>query len=244
MNKTKEVLKYSNKMRSWNTINLRELKHPNKLMLWNTRGQFFLIAALVIVVILIGLGTLSIGTRISKEDVRIYDLTNEIDLEGRSVVDHGIVQNEDIPCLLYGEIGKIPDGGTEVCTEDGLLWYYSEANPDNKISIVYGDPSGYTRVESREVTIIDWGVVTGGGEIGEEITKTTITATSETPTDGTAEVTLGTGDTQQTLTFDLKQTGQSWYVVIVNEEPLTGERTVATNAEESGESGIYSKPGF
>ena len=98
-------------------------------MIGQKKGQFFLIAALVIVVIILGLASIQVSTKVSKENVRIYDLTNEIDLEGKSVVDHGVFAD------------KTPAEVEDYMEE--LLTYYVETNPDSNFAIVYGDTEGY-----------------------------------------------------------------------------------------------------
>ncbi len=184
------------------------------------RGQFFLVAALIIVIMILGLSAISISTRVSKEDFRIFDLTNEIDLEGRSVVDHGIFTGTDIDCKLHGEAGK--DG----CIEDGIFRYYAEANPDSGLTIIYGDPGGYTIVnstqvdqgfvdlEGRRTTISDTEITIETGDCGEGITSCDVTVNLDDDT---------------SLTFVIGGEGSVFYVVIIDEEEDTEERTVATN---------------
>lgn len=175
----------------------------------NKRGQFFLIAALIIVVIIIGLWTVSIGTKFSKEGTRIFDLTNEIDLEGKSVVDHGVFTSTE------------SETGTKI---EQLFNYYAEANPESELTLIYGDPDGYTIVEKiiKEHTSC----------IGHSCQSTTTTETSSTSGSCTdpdnCEVSVNI-DEDTTLDFDLSPVGQSFYIVIVDEEETTGERTVATN---------------
>src|SRR3989344_2736787 len=55
----------------------------------NKRGQFFLIAAVVIAGILIGLGAVYVSLSSQKEDRIVYDLTKEISYEASRVIDKG-----------------------------------------------------------------------------------------------------------------------------------------------------------
>lgn len=129
----------------------------------NKKGQFFLIAALVIIAIILGLASIQIASRTSKENVVIFNLANEIDLEGKSVVDHGIFE-----------------GGTEASATSGrieqLMQYYTDAYPDSEIQIVYGDTESYNIVKQEEVNTGGPGIGTGSNPtipvIMTEITST------------------------------------------------------------------------
>ncbi len=54
------------------------------------KGQFFLIAALIIVTILLSFMTTKSGIKVSKEKYKIYDLGEELNLETADTIDHGI----------------------------------------------------------------------------------------------------------------------------------------------------------
>ena len=56
----------------------------------NKRGQFYLVAAIIIIGIVFGLYSAKNYVKTEKEDVRIYDLSNELKEEGARVVDYGI----------------------------------------------------------------------------------------------------------------------------------------------------------
>ena len=60
------------------------------------RGQFFLIAALVVVGILVGLSIAYTTVRTPREETQIYDLSEEIYYEGAQVIDELKPQDEDI----------------------------------------------------------------------------------------------------------------------------------------------------
>jgi len=59
------------------------------------KGQVFLIAALVIVSILIGLGAIYNTVNVSAEDIQIYDLSDEISFEASQVLDSGVFHGTD-----------------------------------------------------------------------------------------------------------------------------------------------------
>src|SRR3989338_6714115 len=54
------------------------------------RGQFYLIAALVIIGILVGLTTVYNSTKTSREDLTVFDISSALQFEGLQVVTSGI----------------------------------------------------------------------------------------------------------------------------------------------------------
>ncbi len=177
----------------------------------NRRGQFFLIAALVIITIIIGLSSLQVSTKVSRENTRIFDLTNEIDLEGKSVVDHGVF------------VGKTPAQVQEHIAE--LMDYYVNANPGMNITVVYGDSESYTIVKGVEKST---GSITIGRDTTIPITKIVIVATSGSCGGAeTCEVQVQTSDESEPVVLTIEER-QNFYVVIVDAPEGTGERTVTS----------------
>lgn len=179
----------------------------------NKSGQFFLIAALVIIVIIIGLSSLQISTKVSKENTRVYELKNEIELEGRSVVDHGVFVDKTFK--------QVQDHIVE------LMEYYAESNPGMNITVVLGNNDKYSIIEARERSL--GGITEGGGIKLREVTKTEVTTTSGSC--GGAETCIVEVEIDKevepvALTIEERQ---NFYVVIVDAPESTGERTVAVS---------------
>jgi len=169
------------------------------------KAQFFLLAALVIVVIIIALATVNIGTRTSRENFRIFDLTKEIDLEGKSVVDFGIFT-------------EVSGGATGQNIED-LLTFYAEANPGSDITIIVGDNEGYLIVNATTIDL---------GEDCVGIICTPQQGRRVTVTEGSGNIAQVHVGTDEPITFDLGEEGQSFFVVIAAESE-DKEITVATS---------------
>jgi hypothetical protein len=112
----------------------------------NKEGQFFLIAAVVIVGLVITLAAVNISTKTSKEDVTVYDLSEEIDYESNELINSGVYQN-------IGERGI----NQSVIS---LARNYSAANPGTDIMIVYGNRQSLTGVLFSDNRT---GFVGGGG---------------------------------------------------------------------------------
>ena len=161
------------------------------------RGQFLLIAALIIAVIVFGIGTIFISTKTSKEDITLFDLSDEISFEGGKVVDNGI--------FTGGDIGK---------NIENLSLIYKELNPNSDILILYGNRTLVNQITFEDD---DSGVITvnpGAGADSDVHTSTTHEPNSMAiiPENNMVTVMLG----NSTYEFDLRE-GQNLYLIVVRE---------------------------
>jgi hypothetical protein len=58
----------------------------------NKSGQFYLIAAIVIISLIVGFFLISNYSK-KKENVRVYELSEQLKIEGKKVVDYGIIND-------------------------------------------------------------------------------------------------------------------------------------------------------
>lgn len=111
------------------------------------RGQFFLIAALLISGIAISFGTIYNKSQIEDTDTAVFDLTEELSSELQQVQDSGTFNNKD-PEIIKAELKKVAS-------------YYSAQNPDSNFVIYYGDGqnieelthSGDTNLQTQNIVI-------------------------------------------------------------------------------------------
>lgn len=96
----------------------------------NKRGQFYLIAAFVIIGLIVGASTVYIFTRTSKEGTTIEDLHSEITLEVREITNSGV----------FNEVDNIE---LDNRLED-LIEYYSGVNPNTDFFFVHGGKTTLT----------------------------------------------------------------------------------------------------
>ena len=97
----------------------------------NKRGQFFLIAAVVIVGIIITLGTINISTKTSKNsNAAFYDLSKEINYESSRLIDYGVLNGQTF--------------STTNSSITSFVANYSVANPDTDMLLIYGNTSTLT----------------------------------------------------------------------------------------------------
>lgn len=73
------------------------MKRGNRRL--NKTGQFYLIATVIIVVLIVGLATISNYSK-SKSSARFYDLKEELEIESGYVLDYGVIKNKDIDILM------------------------------------------------------------------------------------------------------------------------------------------------
>lgn len=64
------------------------------------RGQFYIIAAIIISIILLGLFAARNYILVGPKEVKFYDLSKELNLESGYVIDHGIYKDEDLDVLV------------------------------------------------------------------------------------------------------------------------------------------------
>jgi len=179
-------------------------------MILNKKGQFFLIAALIIIGILISLRVVYNVAQGPPEDTQTYDLSEEIKFEGAQVIDNGIFTAKD---------------QTEINSKvEFLTNHYFELGTQDDLIIVVGD--------EREANIIYYThKTTGFVGIGLGSQPITLTQTEQTKLTATESVSPGTPieltfQGQNLGTFNIKK-GQTFYLVLKKEK--NGEQIVATN---------------
>ncbi len=93
----------------------------------NKRGQFYIIAAVIIIIVIIGIAAVTNYTKRGDESqqVKVYELTKELNLEGESVANYGIFQDEnldDIFSQFTTDYGQYINNG-----EDDVYFVYGNA---------------------------------------------------------------------------------------------------------------------
>jgi len=171
----------------------------------NKKGQFFLIAALVIIGIILGLATRYNTVKVSEEDRTVYDLSNEILFEATQVIDNGI----------FKEI----DEGTISDRIENLTDFYSNRNPDSDIIVVYGNKRSLTVIFYNKTETGSIGITIGNPVVFQTFTKDKLKRDGLTGEDVTVDLGLET-----TYDFTLRP-GQVFYIIIKKEK--SGERFVS-----------------
>ena len=170
------------------------------------RGQFFLIAALVITGIVLSLAAVYNYTIVKQEDKQFYDLSSEIGLESGSILNYGVYNSQDLGLLI--------ENFTNIYSQS-----FGEGN--QTLIFLYGDKTIVKYVIYQTSPTGSIGIGTGG-------------STSLIPVEG-KEIKSGTANIQgnqvtveldgKTYEFELKE-GQNFLFVIQKEE--SDETLVAT----------------
>jgi|SRR3989338_11364792 len=165
------------------------------------RGQFYLLAAIVIISVIIGFAGVSNYYKKS-QSVKVYDLGEELNIEGDNVLDYGVI-NEDKT--------KIEDFA-------GSFSGYAESG-DKEIYFIFGDKDGIT---VRSFDDINTGIITAGSSTINIIQEGAVDQTF-TPLGDKINVSIEGNNYE----FNIKE-GENFYFVIfqnVGEERfvITGE---------------------
>lgn len=159
----------------------------------NKRGQFFLVAALVIIALLLGLAVVYNSIKAPAEDLEVVDLSNEINYESAQVIQQGLNNGAS-----EQEIEKRINDLTEI---------YSEANPDSDLIIIYSSLNKITKIEYTSVPSGSTAVGTSGQQ--QSISNRDISIIQK-PTSGEDYKIFVSGIE---YTFDLND-GKDFYLII------------------------------
>lgn len=177
----------------------------------NKRGQFYIIAAVIIVLALAGITSIRTYAIVKPEPRAIRDLGSELNEETSRIVDYGIYNtSEDLNSLL------------DDFTDTEFAPYFLQKTGDTGIVFVYGNKTDLTAVEYKQA-------VTGVVEASIGGTTTSWTAVSGsfaervdvTITDPLNVTLLG-----RSFEFDLKD-NEMFYFVIAQEKD--GETYIERN---------------
>jgi len=168
----------------------------------NKRGQFFLIAALIIVGVLITLSTINLSTKTANtNEAIIYDLSREANFEVNKLSDYGTVTGNNVQDKVTS-----------------LIANYSKENPDTDFTFVYGDEVSLTQYD---YTATSTGKICTSLTACSQQTTTTFSESPLTASGGNVNVKLPDG---QTLNFELKEE-ENFFIILKKE--IGGETIVA-----------------
>ena len=171
----------------------------------NKKGQFFLIAALVIAGIIITLGAINISTKkIPNEEKPFYDLSKEIDYESNQLIDYGVYESQ-----TFSERNK---------SLVSFVSNYSAANPNTEMLLIYGNASLVTILFYTSASSGAPGISTGGSpaEVPQRVIVPTVPIYEKSGNNITVML-----SENSVLTFEL-QAGENFFIVLKKE---SGEET-------------------
>jgi len=174
----------------------------------NKRGQFYLIGALIIIIVVISLLAVNNYARTKPSDSNVYDISNDISRESKDVIDYGVYNTGT------GDINALMSNFTNsyVKSEPAKKWFFVFGNVNNVTIIAY-------KVSDSVINI----------DVGGSDTRTTITSSTKPfqtniePTGLERHVNI-TIDAAK-YRFDLKP-GQNFYFII-SEKTSSGEDIIS-----------------
>ena len=172
----------------------------------NKKGQFFLIATVIIAGLIITLSTIYISTKTTKEDATVYDLSKEINYESNQVIDKGVYKSENMSAYL-----------------EKLTTYYAEISPGTDILVVSGNESTMSARFYGENPSGIIGTNMGGGTQGETLLVQT-SESLETKVEGKKIIVWLNKTADEHTDFDLKP-GENFYLILQRQKG--GETLVA-----------------
>jgi hypothetical protein len=175
----------------------------------NKRGQFYLVAVIVILAIIASIATVYNTAITKKSDTTIYDLSKEIEYESSKVLDRGVFFAEN-EVQIKSEIRNITD-------------YYARSTLGQDLIVVYGNGQNlhllyYNNTESGTV-----GFFIGGSQIVLPQTELKLYENVTERKGDTITINIAEG---VDYTFELRK-GQFLFVVLKKEKD--GERYISAS---------------
>ena len=112
------------------------------------RGQFYLVAAVIIAMVVFSLATISNYARIESGETEVFDLRSELGLEGGRVIDFALYSGKDVSKLIENWTEVYIIGKQEQEIEN---WLFVYGNPNNIIVLAF------TLGSAGAITVIDSG---------------------------------------------------------------------------------------
>jgi len=165
------------------------------------RGQFYLLAAIIIIGLILGFAAVTNYVRRGGfEREKVYDLSEELGFEGGRVIDYGVFNSED----LIGEDGKL---------REFTRLYTDYAGEGRNMYFVFGTTKAVVVTAYEEVVTGEISVNIGGGDIVQPIDERIYTQiVFKKPKTNKIKVEISGID----YTFDLKP-GENFYFIISQE---------------------------
>tara|TARA_Y100000310_G_scaffold341057_1_gene438940 strand:+ start:2247 stop:2786 length:540 start_codon:yes stop_codon:yes gene_type:complete len=169
----------------------------------NKRGQFYLVAAIIIVFVLAGIASVRTYAIVRPEPRVIQDLGSELKEETSRIVDYGIYNTDvDLNLLL------------DSFTDEEFAPYFLQKTGETGIVFIYGDKEDLSAVQyDKELTGTISATIGTGVVNWQEVSPLTRRISVSPTSSDSLEVEIS----GRTFEFDLKD-NEMFYFVIIKEE--------------------------
>lgn len=123
------------------------------------KAQFYLIAALIIIFVIIGFFVINNYANKKEQNIKIYDIAKELKIETGEVYDFGIFNNQDLPSLVENWTDLYYEYLSKTGNAEEWVFVYEDKSSNKLTGILYST--------KKEGSI---SINTGGRDIGIEIT--------------------------------------------------------------------------
>jgi len=173
----------------------------------NKRGQVFLMAAVIIAGLIIGISNIETDVKLGNSNEAFYDLSEEVGFETKRVLDYGVFKEENLKELLAGGSGFFRD--------------YIDYLGNEQVVLIVGNSSNMKVHWFTEVSG-NIGISTGGDAVNFDVEITDLRGRkADVSKDGeSVEVVIN----EITYEFNLRD-GENFFFVIIKHED--GEKFVA-----------------
>ena len=185
-----------------------KIKRDMKKNKSDKRGQFYLIAAIVIIAIIIGFATITNSFKKgSVDEKKVYFLSNELDTEGAYVIDYSVFKSEDVEKKLIEFTSQ----------------YGQYAGEDREIYFVFGNKNKIMVASYEEITSGTISVEGGGSGPILQLIKEKGFKKSEISPGGKDKVTIKIKQEGKDVNYDFElKPGENFYFVISQDIPGRG----------------------
>jgi len=112
----------------------------------NKRGQFYIMAAVIIIAVIVGIVAVNNYASVKKPETKIYELGKELGLETGEVVSYGVYQKEDTDSLIKNWTNEYYRYAQESGVQGDWVFVYGDSEKIN----VYG----LTNSTAGEISLI------------------------------------------------------------------------------------------
>ncbi len=191
----------------------------------NKGGQFYLLAAIVIIVLI--LGYVGVSNYINKKNTtKVYDVKEELNIEGSEVLEYGVLNSGDLSLTNENDV-EIAKGEDAVIKHFIALYttYLESVGENMNIYYILGNKDA---IKAYKIVDVDTGSLTlnlGGVPSSTKIIQKLIQeleASDKKTEEGKVIITIGEND----YPFTLKK-GENFYFIV--SQNVGGEKYVETN---------------